>query len=79
MQIGEKFIVFGLAKEYQKNTDVRIVLKSFVALALFPDEDTFLRFKTQGINSEDAKMKKNAEFVSYFEAIKYVQLYHLQE
>ena len=26
----------GLAKEYQQDTDVRIILKSFVALALIP-------------------------------------------
>ena len=35
----------GLAKEYQQDTDVRFILKSFVALALIPEEDIYFGFQ----------------------------------
>ena len=58
----------GLAKEYQKDTEVRIILKSFVAFALIPEEDTYLGF--QKLKETTAKMQneKITEFVKYFEA-----------
>ena len=58
----------GMAKEYQRDTDVRNILKSFVALALIPEEDIYLGF--QKLKETTAKMhnEKIAEFVSYFEA-----------
>ena len=58
----------GLAKEYQQDTEVRNILKSFVALALIPEEDIYIGF--QKLKETTAKMhnEKITEFVSYFEA-----------
>ena len=58
-----KIQIVGLAKKYHENTDVRIVLKFFVALALVR-EDTNLGF--QKLKESTAKMQneKIAEFVS---------------
>ena len=58
----------GLVREYQQDTNVRILLKSFVALASIPEENIYLRF--QKLKETTAKMQneKNADFVSYFEA-----------
>ena len=63
----QKIQCVGLAKEYQQNTDVRIILKSFVALALIPEEDIYLGF--QKLKETTAKMQNEniAKFVSYFD------------
>ena len=51
----QKIQNIGLAKEYQQDTDVRIILKSFVAFALIPEEDIYLGF--QKIQDTTAKMQ----------------------
>ena len=58
----------GLAREYQQDTELRNILKSFVALALIPQEDIYIGF--QKLKETTAKMQneKITEFVSYFEA-----------
>ena len=45
----------GLAKAYQQDRDVRIILKSFVALALIREEDIYLGF--QNFKETSAKMQ----------------------
>ena len=62
----QKIESVGLAKEYQEDTDVRIILKSFVALAIIPEEDIYLGFQKK--TAAKMQNEKIAEFVSYFEA-----------
>ena len=58
----------GLSKEYQNNTDVRIVLKSFVACALIPEKDIFLGFQNLRVSTAKMQNEKIAEIVCCFEA-----------
>ena len=66
--IRRKIQSVGLAKEYQQDTDVRNILKSFVALALTPEEDLYLGFQKPKEATEKMQNEENSEFVSYFEA-----------
>ena len=56
----------GLAIEHQQDTDVRIILKSFVALALIPEKNTYLGFHKLKETAAKMQNEKIAEFVSYF-------------
>ena len=57
-----------MAKVYKENTDVRIVLKPSVALALIPEENIYLGFQKMKETTSKLQNGKIAEFVRYFEA-----------
>ena len=48
----------GLAREYQQDTEVRNILKSFVALALVPEEDIYIGFQKLEETTAKMQMKK---------------------
>ena len=58
----------GLAREYQQDTEVCNILKSFVALALIPEEDIYIGFQKHKEITAKMQNEENTEFVSYFEA-----------